>query len=400
MISESMKQWFFLRLSAAAQQAAEPGDPLAKLTVVVPSYERQEFVLRQIIYWAPYACRLIVLDGSSSKLEDDMVEAVKRFINISYVHSVKNFSDRLAVADTMLETPYVITLGDDEFHLRSGLRSAINLLEASPDTSGCVGQSIKFNYDSIKRKVIFGAGYPYKGYDVTDPDVASRLAVAMRAYNAATCYAVLTRACWSASWGSLENYSSPYALELQQAVSTYVVGKFQSTERACWMRSSECDPIDMVDSYNRRLSFDNWWRSSLYTAEKKSFYNILSTLIMGVTHLPQSEARNLIESSIEVYLESTARDSSGRTLSWFSGLRRSFSNFIRRNFSSRTIERIRSFILGGSTVTYRNDYDFGDVSGLFSLESGDYFIVDDDLQAEVEQMCELVTEFHRLRELA
>ena len=116
------------------------GDPLADLTVVVPTWERQDFVLRQLRYWAPSAARLVVVDGSDHPLPCRVRGAIDGMERITYRHERRPFHERLATAGSLVSTKYAVMLGDDEFHLLSGLRTVIRELEEEPGLVGCMGQ--------------------------------------------------------------------------------------------------------------------------------------------------------------------------------------------------------------------------------------------------------------------
>jgi hypothetical protein len=48
---------------------------LNNLTIVIFSYNRQKYLKRTIGYWSNYDVKLLVLDGSNTKLEDSYIEA-------------------------------------------------------------------------------------------------------------------------------------------------------------------------------------------------------------------------------------------------------------------------------------------------------------------------------------
>ena len=46
---------------------------LKKLTIIIFSYNRQKYLIRTLKYWSNYDIKLLVLDGSSEKLEDPIL---------------------------------------------------------------------------------------------------------------------------------------------------------------------------------------------------------------------------------------------------------------------------------------------------------------------------------------
>ena len=60
---------------------------LEKLTIVIFSYNRHEYLKRTINYWSNYNVKLVILDGSNKELEEDCVKAK----NIKYIYNKKGF---------------------------------------------------------------------------------------------------------------------------------------------------------------------------------------------------------------------------------------------------------------------------------------------------------------------
>ena len=107
---------------------------LSLLTVIVPSRNRQDYLLRQIRYWAASSAYLIVVDGSTRPLDARVRSAVDNHGRMTYLHEQSSFAERLNLAAELIETPYSVMLGDDEFHLPSGLGASLSVLE--PDETG------------------------------------------------------------------------------------------------------------------------------------------------------------------------------------------------------------------------------------------------------------------------
>ena len=59
---------------------------LTRLTVVIPSYERQEYLLRAILFWAGSPSKLIIVDGSEKPLPKQILKVVGNLANIRYIH--------------------------------------------------------------------------------------------------------------------------------------------------------------------------------------------------------------------------------------------------------------------------------------------------------------------------
>ena len=49
---------------------------LNKLTILIPTYNRGKYLKQTIKYWSDYNVKLIVLDGSDQKFEDNCLSNV------------------------------------------------------------------------------------------------------------------------------------------------------------------------------------------------------------------------------------------------------------------------------------------------------------------------------------
>ena len=58
-------------------------DILNKLTIVIVSYNRQKLLKRLVKFWLNYNVKILILDGSDIKLQDNFLNSK----NITYIHS-------------------------------------------------------------------------------------------------------------------------------------------------------------------------------------------------------------------------------------------------------------------------------------------------------------------------
>ena len=101
---------------------------LSKLTLIMPTYNRQSYVLRNINYWNKTGIKLIILDASQNPINKKLLESFE--IDITYIHkSNSSFDDRILESFVHIKTKYAQLIGDEDFYISSAITSCINELE-------------------------------------------------------------------------------------------------------------------------------------------------------------------------------------------------------------------------------------------------------------------------------
>ena len=263
--SRRLEAWLSARLAVGSSAPEPPG--LEELTVVVLSYERSEYLLRLIAYWSGSAAQLLILDGSRRSLSRSMIDSLRDYPRIRYLHRPVGLVERFREAGEAIDTRYAVLGSDDEFHLRSGLAAAMEVLRSEPDLVACMGQSLGFVPRSGRSGLKYGVGYPHVGYRNDLRDYRDRLITASRCYNAVTCYAVTRAAAWRGSWGAVRDWSSVMVIERQQAASLWIHGGLVTVDDVYWMRSGE--NASVRDLQGDVEPFTYWWRSHKREDERR-----------------------------------------------------------------------------------------------------------------------------------
>ena len=246
---------------------------LSNLTIIIPSYNRQPFIKRQIAFWKNTSVEVVILDGSQTGIfPDEWCEN-----NIRYYHKPVSLEDRLKFASTIIRTEYATMLSDDELFVPSALEECLNFLDNNPDYVACKGQVIGFRRNSFISRCQGVIGYTdLRGYEVTSSIPAERLLEHMSPYAMASLWAVhradvLKKTLELA--GLRPRYSSAAAFELQISLITAWYGKIKVLDRLMWLRSRE----------NRNIwwSFGNvstidWLTNKKYKNEIEQFVNDFS----------------------------------------------------------------------------------------------------------------------------
>jgi hypothetical protein len=101
-----------------------------QITIIILTYQRHNFIRRQILYYASYAVHLIFADGSENRWEHED-RGVIHDMSWEYIHypGYDTYRERLHLALEQVKSDYVCLLDDQECILWSGLIEAIILLK-------------------------------------------------------------------------------------------------------------------------------------------------------------------------------------------------------------------------------------------------------------------------------
>lgn len=399
-MNPSLEDWFERALLHGAGEAEPAPATLSLLTVVIPCYDRQDFLLRQCVYWHGSGASVVIVDGSPQVLAESVQKTIHGLGDVTYLHATISMMDRLKLACAHIHTSYAILLGDDEFLLHGGLCSAIGALERDPSLAACIAQSMAFYAPTVDGLVTYGDGYPHRGYSVRDVEVAQRLKTAMANYTAATCYAVLRTPVWKKSWGQLENWSSPYVGEMQQGLTTYIWGMLDTVDEVYWMRSSENRPVTSKD-FNRGLSFREWWSSPRFLTEQHRFLSILGSELEQATGMNGDAARRVVRESVEVYichlreLDAGVEESLTRGRAAIAIVRKAVVRVLKGILPHAVIVRIKSGLFATAAATHAGN--LGTLDDLRNAEANLKFTANEQLFGELSEMEKLINNFYLSR---
>lgn len=298
-INKNLENWFYEKIKNVKNREYEE---LEQVTIVIASYERQDYLLRQFIYWNGSGVKLLILDGSHFSLPQAILDVILSWEDVTYLHLPISIEARLNEAVDYINTPYVASLSDDDLFLKGALKNLVIELDENSGLSGCIGQSVRFTFDQDQKKINYGHGYPHWDYLATQDSIKERLAYAMNAYNAATAYGLFRKDIWIDGWGDIKQYSCVYTSEIYQALVTYISGKYKALDELYWLRSEENVPVETYN-WNRKLRFHEWFRDGKYQIEKEQFLSNLEEVTIKQQQVDKENAKRIVLSAINVYLE-------------------------------------------------------------------------------------------------
>lgn len=272
---------------------------LEKLTIVIFSYNRHRYLIRTINYWSKYNVKLLVLDGSSSKLNDLCLQKK----NIKYVYNTSGLYGRLLSSVNFIDTEFTILSSDDEFYLPSALISCIKFLSKEIEFSNCGGRAIGFRTD---KKNIFGMkAYPRLNDLCLDHNNAiDRATKHFSNYVPAHFYSVMRTRKWKIICRHVfeKQYNLDAAFELQVEFLSVIAGKSKIIPELMWLRNKEVVPINFD---LKKLDKQKWWFNKKYKNERLDFLKRMKKACDELLSHHQVELNEDIISKIfQIYIKS------------------------------------------------------------------------------------------------
>jgi glycosyltransferase domain-containing protein len=216
---------------------------LSKLTVVIPTISRPEFVKRQIIFWSQFDAQVRILDGAKTPIDTSQLGLLPK--NIQYLHEPQRFNERLSNAWKHVDTEFACLLPDDEFFLPSGLASSMRYLDQNPNITGCVGKVLMFFVD--QGRFLTYQDYEYWRNFATDSVTAESRVQEVLPPNKVhkVQFAVLRSSIWKEIFTSsyCDFYSTGYLYERMLNLHSAVLGRTVVLDELMWMRSMENPPL-------------------------------------------------------------------------------------------------------------------------------------------------------------
>ena len=303
---------------------------LSKLSIVIPTYNRQAFLFRQCTYWSGTGVTLILIDGSPTPLKTSLQKKLEKFQNVTYLHSKTSLGKRLLKASKLITTPFTALCSDDDFITKSGAISSVKLLEKQPDLVACRGESIYASISKDKESVRYiPMRRRFKDFQATQDKIEDRLSYAFSDYNGASSHAIMLTNVWKKSWveGYSKNYSTSNVSEYYQNIATYICGKVICIPSLQMVHTNENGAIN-TPTDNRSLLFTEWLTSDKYKNERANFINDLSSLVLTIGNENQKSQQEIIKETLQIYLK----------------FRLKYSQAIRKEYEYKINEKIVKFV--------------------------------------------------------
>ena len=274
---------------------------LSDLTIIIPTYERKFFLIRQIKYLSTWNVNLIIADGSREELSYKELSELKKFKKFDYFNNHKSYVNRVGAVAENIKTKFVMCLADDDFYLKSGVQEAINSLILNEDAIACMGQAV--GLDRIFNKYYtFPYGNNLRNYNIDQETPSQRIEYGLTDYRSVTPYAVFRTPAFKYVWQTRSDVSCLEVVEYENCIKTLQQGKVITAKAVYWVRSFEAYPIASEIDGTRKTDFREWYTSNKYINEINLFKKRVTTSLIGTNKISATESNFIYESTIEKIL--------------------------------------------------------------------------------------------------
>ncbi|MGY5796110.1 TIGR00180 family glycosyltransferase [Rheinheimera faecalis] len=273
---------------------------LKHLTLVIPSYNRTEYLIRAMKFWSGKAVTLLALDGSSKSVSEELLKGIAP--NVHYIHNPVSIQERLAQSCTLIQTKYAALLSDDDFFASTGLEEAIAELEANPDLVSCNGNCISFKWRATENFVSTRLNYPEQiGLNIRHQSTEERITEHFRNYTPASIYAVNRAETFILGMQAASHKNScVYSLEMAFEFVASFMGGMKTLNCCYWLRSLDNEPVSVTGA-DRGFRFHQWLTMPEFKDEVDAWFAYISELLSVVTKKP-SNVLNLLKLSCQQYI--------------------------------------------------------------------------------------------------
>jgi len=276
---------------------------LSKLTLVMPTYKRQSYALRNMRYWSGRVATVHVMDGSPSAISAS--ELVGLAGNIHYHYLPISLFRRIEHSLGLIETEYAAMMGDDEFYIPSALEACMRELESQVELVSCMGRCIVFSY-TPRGGVVGKMGYTkMENYSILQDDPIERMVAHMDPYTCSTSYSVVRSPVWQRSMlTSVQKEFPAFAItEYQFELAVCYQGKSKVIPELMWMRSGEMPPIRGRDpSLIPKNTSMKWWLDPSKEVEHTEFLTIMGTTL-AETEDKATEIASGVKMAFDVFVQ-------------------------------------------------------------------------------------------------
>jgi glycosyltransferase domain-containing protein len=264
-----------------------------KITIIILTHERHQYLKRSLEYWAGTEIQIIIADSSANKYQDVIPNNVKY-----YYYPQKSYFDKVVEVLSKVNSAYCTLCADDDFLTLTGLKNCIEFLDHNQDyvcASGKVITCEKYT-GSLYR---WSKAY-LKGSSIDSSNPVNRFTNHFKHYNFPTHYAVTRTDVLYYIWENTKTCINSDDLRFGEILPTLllvIMGKFCLLDSLYAVRemipNSAGSSVPSIPSYFQDGSFDMRY---------KKFKKSLMEELQKVKNTSELESANLVDKGLEDYL--------------------------------------------------------------------------------------------------
>ena len=262
----------------------------SRLTLFILSYNRMEYLLRQMKFWSGRNVEVHVLDGSDKPIS---IELACLKDNIHYHYLPLSASDRHKKIIDLPMTEYSAYLGDDDFFLPSALESCLSYLDHNKGVVSCAGRCIGFELNN-KQLVGFNKFPIIKKSELSSSSAFVRVQKKAKCFIPSLFFSVMRTDLFIENIKLIgEQYSSPYPNEIVSELSCAIHGKTHIIDELMWLRSCEEAPVQ-TDEHDRNCELSAWYHDVSLQQEVDDFVNSIVCVINESKGISKITLKNIV----------------------------------------------------------------------------------------------------------
>jgi glycosyltransferase domain-containing protein len=243
-------------------------DSLDELTLVIPTLGREKFVDRQIGILGDCGVRVILVDGGRVGRTTEWVRGLPPTFSY-YSLPGESLPTRMRFASSLVISPFVATLADDDIFLPSALSRLVKELIVKPEASSAMGRTYRFHVADGEfrgaRRYDFDEEFPVReSWQSVTTYVTENFT---RQYNY---YAVFRREVWKRNIKVAYQieYSCPYVSEVAVRLLGVLQGNGAMVSVLWWLRSDESEPVS-TRGWERKVGLFEWFHDEESRIERE-----------------------------------------------------------------------------------------------------------------------------------
>lgn len=268
--------------------------PEGTITIVIPTVNRPEFLVRQLAYYAgqhfPYP--LVVADSSDTRTI--IPEVLLKSLNITHLELPREgVAEAIIAANQQISTKYAAFIGDDDFFIPEGLAACAEFLDSHPDYGAANGKAWAFALPTPYGKA---SDISYSDSPETVENTAGgRLREYLAHYNT-TLFSVNRTENWLKMWSPVcTRLDQWFGDELLPSCMAAILGKVKSLPDPYMVRQGHPGRIFGLPVYE-------WLHQDQWQFWYHVFCDTLSAEIAGIDKISYEVARVEVELAFSVYM--------------------------------------------------------------------------------------------------